>query len=168
MSLPVDEIMSVLRDHVPDTKTLQAIAADLTKVEEEIKTSKEVSPRGKTRLVAFIRADDPKLASLLQAGAYIVQVPDGAEDGGDLPEAATYTGEALLQRLRVAAVAHNDERPKRRGKPRVKVETWHQLFSHLKAKTLKESGSKVTIKAGGMPVEVIPLVGENVQLKGAS
>lgn len=167
MSLPIDEIVTVLRDHLPsDAKLLNAIASDLLKAEREIKADKQATPRGKTRLVALIRTDgDPAVARALEAGAYVVQVPDGTEDGGELPEASSYHGEALLQRLRKAAIAHNEAPRKRRGKPRIKVETWHQAFSHIKAKTLKESGSNITIKAKGMPVEVVGLLSETVQPK---
>ena len=79
-------------------------------------------------------------------------MPDGDAD------ANLYSGEALLTRLRTAAKAHDEQPRKRRakGKP-TKIVTWADCFRHVKAKTFKASGSAITVRAKGDPVEVVVL-----------
>jgi hypothetical protein len=153
MSLPIDDTLAVLRDHIKDQTVLKQIAQDLIAAEKEAKESKVTTPKGKTRLVALVRHDG---GSLVGAGAYIVSVPD--DDTTD-----TYSKDGLLNRLRKAAQEYNDSPRKRRakGKP-VKIETWTDLFRNVKAKTLKASGSNISIKAKGDPVELVVLEKETI------
>lgn len=155
MSLPIDDIITILRDggHLTDPKALQAAAKDLLAAEREVKESKTTEPRGKTRLIALVRQD--KGSSTL-GGAYIISAPDT-----DTPESETYHGEALLNRLRKAAQEHN-EAPRGRGKARSKVTTWSDLFRLVKAKTFKQSGSQLSVKAKGNAHELIVLESETI------
>ncbi len=156
MSLPIDEIVQILRDggHITDSKALQAAAKDLIAAEKELKETKETAPKTKTRLVVLARGDAAMQAAL-SGGAWVVSVPDD-------DSTSTYSSASLLSRLRTAAAQHNDAPKARRGKGRVKVVTWSDLFRNLKAKTLKTSGSNVGIKAKGTPSEVVVLTSENV------
>ncbi len=156
MSLPIDEIVQILRDngHITDTKALQAAAKDLIAAEKEAKADKQTTPKGKTRLVALVRQDP---GSTTLGGAYLVAVPDLAEPEGD-----TYVGASLLARLRKAATEHNDAPKARRAKAKVKVTTWSDLFRFVKAKTLKASGSAISVRAKGDPVELVVLSSESI------
>lgn len=155
MSLPIDDVLSILRDHIVDQTSLKAIAQDLIEAEKEVKESKSTAPKGKTRLVAFVRGDEA-LKSAVAGGAFVASVPDD-------DTTATYSGDALVERIRKAAVAHNDKpRKKGRGRTRSKIETWTDAFRCLKSKALKESGSKISIKQKGENVEVVVLTTEKV------
>ncbi len=155
MSLAIDTIVQVLRDHghLTDTKALQAAAKDLIAAEREAKEEKSTEKRGKTRLVGLVRRDpgSPELG-----GVYLLTVPDLEETEGN-----TYVGDGLLNRLRKAAAEHNDA-PRGRRKAKVKVETWAQFFQHVKAKTLKTSGSAISLKAKGNAHELIVLESEGI------
>ncbi len=157
MSLAIDSILAVLRDggHLTDTKALQAAAKDLIAAEREAKEEKSTEKRGKTRLVGLVRMDAGERVDL--GGVYLLSVPDLEEPEGD-----TYAGESLLSRLRKAAIAHNEQPRKRRGKPVTKVETWDQFFRGVKARTLKESGSAITVRAKGNAHELIVLDRETI------
>lgn len=155
MSLPLDETLAVLRDHITDNAVLQAIAKDLAKTEREIKESRPHTKAAKTRLVALLRSDDPAVKRAAEAGVFIVSVPDSEET-------ATYSGESLLSRLRKAVAAHNDAPKGKRRKAKVVIQTWFQAFTHLRAKTIKESGSTITVKQKGTPAELVVLEKEEV------
>ena len=160
MSLPIDEVLSTLRDHITDNALLQKISQDLTKVEQELKDAKEPAAKGgKTRLAILIRGDKA-LAAAVAGGAYVMGVPDAGDT--DAVESSTYMGDALINRLRKAVVTHNEAPKGKRGKKRAKIETWFQAFSTLRPKAIKESGSQMTIKQKGVPAEVIVLLNENV------
>lgn len=156
-TLPLSDIAAIIRDHVSDPEALTAIQKDLLAAAKEIAAAKEAekanTPRGKTRLVAFVRGT-PEMQKALDGGCWIASVPDD-------DTTATYAGQALLERLRKAVIAHN-EAPKGRRKAKPRIETWFQAFTSLKAKTLKESGSTVTVKQKGVLVEVIVLTSETV------
>ncbi len=155
--LPIDETLAVLRDHITDNAVLQAIAKDLLKTEREAKEERKHAPRGKTRLLALLRSADPVVARAVEAGVFIISVPDD-------DSTATYSGASLLSRLRSAVTLHNETSAKRgrRAKPRSKIETWQQAFTQLRAKTIKESGSTIGIKQKGNPAECVLLLTEGV------
>lgn len=175
--IPLDEVLATLRDHIQDKTLLRSIEIDLAKVQQELEAAKEPpSKAGKTRLVAFIRST-PETAKALETavggGAFIISVPSGESEEDNSSEGAvmanTYMGSALIQRLQKAAAEHNEApKGKRRGKARSKVETWLQLFTQVRAKTFKTSGSSITVKGKGVPIEVLILSSETVQPGGAS
>ncbi len=157
MTLDTDTVLEVIRHHVTETVTLHAIAKELLATAKQEKEAAVKEPRGKTRLVALIRGDEA-LKFLVAGGAFTVAVPDGDDD----PTTTTYHGDALVERLRKAAIAHNEAPAKRRGKRAAKIETWQQAFSILKAKTIKGSGSQISIRGKGNPIEVVVLTKETI------
>lgn len=154
MPLPLGEIIATLNEHLTDRTLVLAISKDLIAAEKAAKEEKTAEPRGKTRLVCFVRKDLG--SNVLGSAAYVITVPDT-----DRPESETYHGAALLGRLRKAAQAHN-EAPRGRRKARAKVTTWMDLFRGVKAKTFKASGSAISVKAKGEPVELVILESEEV------
>ncbi len=157
MSLPIDEIVQILRDggYVTDAQTLQKVAKDLTAAEREEKEAKaSAGPAAKTRLTILLRSDDPKMQSTLNAGAWVAGVPDDDTTN-------TYMGAGLVDRLRKAVAEHNDTTPKR-GRKKKRIETWNQAMTLLKSKTIKGSGSQLTIKQKGILAEIVVLPTENV------
>lgn len=156
MSLPVDEVLSVLREHVTDSSTLQAITKDLIKTEKEIKEAKaaDKTPKAKTRMVALIRGN-AELKQLVAAGAFVLSVPDDDTTN-------TYSGDGLLARLNKAAVSHNEAPRKRRSKNNRKIKTLFDAMTLLKAKTIKASGSTFSIKQKGQPIEVVVVEKEDI------
>lgn len=151
MSLPIDSILAILRDgnHLTGN-ALQAVAKDLIAAEKEEKANKEPAVKTKTRLVGLVRQD---VGSATLGGVYILSVPD--DDSTD-----TYSGVGLLNRLRAAAVEHNDAPRGRKG--RTKVTTWDQLLRNVKAKTFKASGSQIGVKAKGNAHELVVLPTETI------
>jgi hypothetical protein len=151
------DVIQIIRDEgiVTETAKLQAIAKALDAAAREAKEERKHNPRGKTRLLALLRSADPVVARAVEAGVFIISVPDDEST-------ATYSGESLIARLRSAVVAHNEAPKKRRGKARSKIETWQQAFTQLRAKTIKESGSTIGIKQKGNPAECVLLLTEGV------
>ena len=155
--LPIDDIIAVLRDYVPDSTTLQSITKELLRTEREAKAAGDkAGPKAKTRLAILVRGT-PELQRLVTQGAYIVSLPDGDDD----PTTTTYMGQALVERIRKAAIAHN-EAPKGRRKAKRRIQTLHDAMTLLKAKTIKESGSVIGIKQKGTPAEVVVVLNEDL------
>ncbi len=154
MSLPLDEVIATLKDHLQDNNLLNAIAKDLFQAERDAKAARadHAGPKAKTRLVALVRQDK---GSTTLGGAYIVSVPD--DDTTD-----TYSGEGLLNRLRKAAQEHNDAPRKKRAKSKIKIDTWDALLRNVKAKTFKASGSQIGVKAKGNAHELVILISESI------
>lgn len=159
MSLPVDEIVAVLRDHV-DSPTLQAIAKDLLKVEADNKraNTSEKPNRTKSRFVVLLRSEDEAVIKAVQAGAYLVSTPD--DETTD-----TYHGKALLQRLDKAVAHHNDNPPRGRGKGKHRViKTLAEAMEGLKGKALAATDSpKLKIRTK-LPVEIVVVSHEQFPL----
>ncbi len=148
----LSDAISILRDHVtPDTLT--AIAADLQKLvkEEAADRAKDKAPKTKNRFVVLLRSDDEAVARAVQAGAFIVSVPDADDLTAD-----TYHSDALLQRLAKAAAHHNDNPARGRGKRNHRaIKTFVEAMERLKAKSLAATDSpKVRIKTR-LPVEIV-------------
>src|ERR1700739_1494865 len=97
MSLPIDEILDVLRAHKIDGQPLQSIAKDLIAAEKEVKEDRAAHavPKPKKKSVVLIRGD-AALKAQVAGGAYIVQVEE-ADD--------TTT---LLGRISAAARSYNE------------------------------------------------------------
>lgn len=112
-SLPLSEVVDVLRQRLSsdDNDTLLAIVKDLKQAASEAAAERAANkgPRAKTRFAILIRGDKA-LKAAVQAGAYVLTVPD-PEDDATL--ASTYMGDGLIGRITTAAKAHN-EAPKRR------------------------------------------------------
>lgn len=153
------DVIQVIRDEglITEPAKLQAIAKALDAAAREAKEERKHSPRGKTRLAILVRGDDA-LQRALGGGAWVVSVPDDEST-------ATYSGASLISRLRSAAVVHNEAPAKRRSKSRAKITTWQELFTTIKAKTLKDSGSQIGVKQKGNPAEVVVLTSETVEEK---
>lgn len=154
ISLPLSDVLAVVRDHVTDPTQLAAIQAELLKTQRQIAADKEAekgAPKGKTRLCVVIQGD-AALKEAVAAGCYVLSVPD-PEDDAELSN--TYMGEGLLGRIYTACRAHNDAPKKRRAKAKRKIQTLVDAMSLLKAKTIKESGSTFGIKQKGQPVEIV-------------
>lgn len=154
MSLPLDEVIAVLAKHLPSAQ-VQSIAKDLIAAEKAAKEEKVTEPRGKTRLVAMLRSADPAVKLAAQAGVFVLAVPDD-------DSTATYSGASLISRFQKAAIAHNEQPRKRRSKGKTKIETWQELFTHVKAKTFKASGSAISLKQKGFPCELVVLETEGI------
>ncbi len=153
--LPIDSTIAILKDHLKDTSILNAVVKDLLKAEKEEKEAKVSSgPAAKSRLTILLRSDDPKMQSALNAGAWVAGVPDDDTTN-------TYMGAGLVDRLRKAVAEHNDTTPKR-GRKKKRIETWNQAMTLLKSKTIKGSGSQLTIKQKGILAEIVVLTSEAV------
>ncbi len=144
-----------LRDNGAPAELIAATVADLRKAAKQEKDT-PATPKAKTRFVALVRGD-LALQKALDGGAWIVSVPDGDED----PTTTTYHGGGLVNRLRKAALAHN-EAPKGRRKAKTKVTTWRELFAYVKASTIKASESAITFRQKGTPCEVVVLTEETI------
>lgn len=161
-SIPIPEVLSILRDHVEDPQALKRITEELAKIQRELAAEKEAEkeanangPKTKNRFVVLLRSDDPKAAQAVAAGAYVLTVPD--DDTTD-----TYNGQALIERLRKAVRYHNDSGSKGgRGRKKMLIKRFVDAMAYLKTKALKETESKVLIKTKA-PVEVIIVGGENL------
>lgn len=160
MSLPIDDVLDILRQHLPkdDPNLLQAVAKDLLQAEREAKAANASdAPKAKTRLAIVMRGDEALQRAVTQGG-YIVAVPDGDED----PTTSTYMGDGLRDRLIKAAKQHNEAPKGRRGKSKRKIETLHDAMTILTSKTLKASGSQITIKQKGVPAEIVVFTKEQI------
>lgn len=163
VSIPLSDVLAVVRDHVTDAGQLAAIQAELLKTQRQIAADKEAdkgAPKGKTRLCAIIRGDEA-LKRAVAGGCYILSVPD-PEDDAEL--ANTYMGEGLLGRLYTACRAHNEAPKKRRAKAKRPIKTLPDAMSLLRAKTIKESGSTFSVKQKGTPVEIVVVTSEALPL----
>lgn len=156
MSLPIDDIITILRDggHLTDPKALQAAARDLIAAEKEVKESKEPAVKTKTRLSIVIQGTD-ELKQLVAGGAYVLSVPD------DDSVADTYMGEGLIGRIATAARAHNDA-PRGRRKSKRVIKTLNDAMTGLRVKVIKQSGSQFSIRGKGQPVEVVVVTAESI------
>lgn len=161
VKLPISEVVSVIRDRIQDPETLKAIQNDLAQIQRELAAEKEeekkdAASKTKNRFVVLIRSDDPKAAQIAAAGAYVVAVPD--DETTD-----TYNGQALIERLRKAAIHHNEGGSKKsnRGRKRTLIKRFVDAMSWLKPKALKETESKVLIKTK-TPVEVVVVAKEDL------
>ena len=158
--IPLEDVIEVLKRHL-STTTLQTVAKDLIAAEKELKAHRgDAGPKSKKRLVAMVRGD-AQLKALVAAGAYVVSVPDNDAD----PSHSTYTGDGLVKRIVAAARAHNDTPQKRRGRNRRLIKTFNDAMTMLRAKTIKQSGSTISIKAKGVPIEVVVVEHELWQQK---
>lgn len=151
-SIPVPEVLAVIRDHVKDPETVKAVAADIAKIQREIAQEKEAEkegkgPKSKNRFVVLIRSDNPAAQSVAAAGAYVVTVPD--DDTTD-----TYNGTALLERIKKAVAYHNEKPAGKRGRKRSIIKKFTEAMANLKSKVFKETESKVLVKTK-LPVEVV-------------
>lgn len=162
-TLPIGDILDIVRQRVSDPVTIKAITDDLLKTQRELaaekaaeKESSSAGPKAKNRFVILLRGD-ASLKPLVAGGAFILAVPDS-----DIPEANTYMGDALLQRFYKAVSTYNDIPEKRgRGRAKTKMKTFFDAIRRLKPKAIKESGSSFKIKTVD-PVEVVVVEKEEV------
>lgn len=160
-TLPIADVLDVVRQHVKDPATLKTIQAELLQAQRENAAAKladreaGAGAKNKYRLAVFIRGD-ASLKPLVAGGAFIIAVPD--TDG---PESETYVGEALLQRFYKAVKTHNEAPKGKRGRARSIIKTFAEAFRVLKPKTIKQSESLFKLK-GSDPVEVIVVEKEEV------
>jgi hypothetical protein len=159
-TLPISDVLDVVRQHVSDPVALKAIQAELLAAQRENAAAKLADKeaggaKNKYRFAVFIRGD-ASLKPLVAGGAFIVAVPD--TDG---PESETYVGEALLQRFYKAVKTHNEAPKGKRGRTRSIIKTFAEAFRILKPKTIKQSESLFKLK-GSDPVEVIVVEKEEV------
>jgi hypothetical protein len=160
-TLPIGDILDVIRQHITDPKELKSIQDELLAAQRENAAAKLAEkeagdgPKNKYRFAVFIRGG-AALKPLVAGGAFIVAVPD--TDG---PESITYTGEALLQRFYKAVKTHNEAPKGKRGRTRALIKTFAEAFRILKPKTIKASESLFKLK-GTDPVEVIVVEKEEV------
>lgn len=156
--IPTDDVLAIIRENIKDSSLVQSLTKEILAAEKELKQERAegATPKAKTRLIAFLRSEDPVVARAVQAGVVIVSVPD---DGST----SSYSGDSLIQRFRTAVIAHNDTPRKRKTKSAAKIVTWNDAFTRLKAKTIKASGSTIGIKTKGVPSEVVVISSESVQ-----
>ena len=158
MSLPIEEIISVLKEHLSDSAKLNAIAKDLIKIEKEVKeaSASEKTPKAKNRFVILLRTDPSQAAilkPLVEVGGYVLTVPD------DTQLVETYSGAGLLQRIYKAARQWNENLKRKKGSRTIK--TFVSAMEILKPKAIKESGSEFKIKAS-YPAEIIVIDKEEI------
>lgn len=156
MSLPIDEILAVLRDHIPsDSPTLTAIAKDLIAAEKEVKAAaaaEKDAPKSKSRMVVLIRGD-ASLKRLVEGGAWVVTIPDD-------PTQANATSSTLLQRITKAVKTHNENL---RGKNRAAkvIRTFARAMDWLRPKSIDMAQSAFRVKTK-VAVEVVVVESEEV------
>lgn len=161
-AIPMGDILDIIRQRVTDETTRKQIVADLNAAQKELaaeKAAEKAEGLGKTknkyRLVALVRGD-ASLKPLVAGGAFIVAVPDM-----DTPEAATYAGDALLERIYKAARMHNQRRQGVRGRPLVKMNTFFEVLKGLKPKAIRASESAFKVKCAD-PIEVVVVEREDI------
>ena len=156
-TIPVDDVLDVIRQHVKDTATVHAIAKDILAAQKEIAAEKaadkEKGVKTKNRFVVLIRSDDgAKLKPLVGGGAYVMTVPDDSTSN-------TYMGEGLLARISSAARTFNDSLKRKKGNRAIK--TFVQAMESLKSKAVKASGSSFLVKTK-YPAEVVVVDKEDI------
>ncbi len=156
-SIPVDDVLSIVREHVKDTKTIHDIAQAILATQKEIAKANAAEkgslPKMKNRYVVLIRSDNAAaLKPLVGAGCYIMTVPD--DDTID-----TYSGEGLLNRITKAARVFNDSLKKNRATRAIR--TFVQAMEGLTSKAIKGSDSSFRIKAK-YPAEVVVVENESI------
>ncbi len=165
-SIPISDVLAIIRDNVTDATQRAAIAAELLKTQKQIAADKATAePRGKTRLAVVLR-DDTSTSALkdaVAAGCYVLSVPDPEDD---TTLANTYMGAGLIGRIQTAARAHNEAPRKRRSKGKRIITTLHDAMTLLKAATIKGSGSAFGVKQKGTPVEIVLVPCADNLLKG--
>lgn len=157
MSLPVDDVIAVLREHVKDSTVLNAIAKDLLQAEREAKAEQPRATAPKSRFVALVRGDEA-LRRAVAGGCWIVSVPSGED-----PSVSTYGGQSLITRLARAAKHQSEAPSRRRPKKGGRIKTWAELFRWLRPKAIKASESPGLRLRVTEPCEVVVLTTEEVQ-----
>jgi hypothetical protein len=124
MSLPTDEVLSIIKSHLPDPKVVQAIAKDLAAAEKEIKEERQATagPKAKKRLVVLIRGDSATKAAV-EGGAWVVALP---EDGNTA---------TLLDNVATAVRASNNALKRNRATRMIR--TFARAMEWLKPKAIK-------------------------------
>lgn len=159
-TIPLHDTLAVIRDHIADAATFDAISKDLLRVQRELAAEKEAEkeasdgPKNKYRFVVLIRGDNA-LKAAVAGGAFIMAVPDSE----DLIE--TYSGDGLIQRLNKAVHTQNEAPRGKRGKARSKIKSYPEAFRMLKTKAIKGSSSEFKVKTKD-PVEVLVLTESEV------
>lgn len=142
MSIPLDEIVSVLSTHLKDPAQVRAITEELKAVEAEAKESRASASakRTKTKQVVLIRGE-ASLKPLVAGGAWIVAVPEDDQTA------------TLQDRIRTSARAYNDGLRKDRATRLVK--TFARALEWVKGKVIKQAcGSHPYQVRTRLPVEV--------------
>ena len=152
MPIPVDDAIDILRGHISDSATLQAIAKDLLAAEKEAKADRgsDAAPKTKNTMVVLIRGD-AALKSKLEGGAWVVSVPDPV-DGQRNPT-------PLLDRVSRAVKGYNEGL--KRGKTNKSIRTFARAMEKLSPKSIKNSGGDFKVKTK-LPVEVIVVESDTV------
>lgn len=145
--LNIDDILPILREHNIEGDNLTKIAKDLIAAEREIKAEAEASkePKPKSRFVVLIRGD-ASLKKAVEAGAYIVSVPEASDST------------TLLARLKAAVKTSNDTI--KRGRASRVIRTFARAMEWLKPKVLKQH--QISSVKTRQPVEVIVVEQETI------
>lgn len=153
MPLPLDDVLSILRDHVSDPKTVKAITLDLVAAEKEVKQEREATaePKAKKRFVVLLRGD-AILKPALEGGAWIVAIPEGQ------------SAEQLLGNVSSAVRASNDALKRNRASRVIK--TFARAMEWLKPKAIKTAAdgdaAKVFAIKTKTPVEIVLVEREEI------
>lgn len=127
MSLDLDTVLSILRDHKIDGDNLIPIAKDLIAAEKEAKASDaaEKTPKAKSKMVVLIRGD-ASLKRLVDGGAWVVAIPE-------MDSSST-----LLAKVEASVKQSNDSL--KRGRASRVIRTFARAMEWLKPKVTKEHG----------------------------
>lgn len=157
--LDIGVILSIVRETVTNEKTVRELTEKINKAVREAKEEKaaekeEAGPRGKNKFVVLVPTEDAA-KKFLEAGAYIVQIPEDTEDTSILQK--DLIGCAAYQNNQKSNKKSNRGR-KSKGGP---IKSWPELFRSLKPKSVKECDSKRIGKLGiktkeAVEVQVIP------------
>lgn len=159
-SIPTDEVLSVLKKHIQDFATVQAIAKDLLAVQKELAEEKRAAaggPKRKNNFVIVIRGDD-SVKRAVEAGAYVLTVPNC---DSETETTETFTQNTLIERVKKAVKVDNELPNAKRGryarKASHKITTFVSAMENLRTKAIKQAHqgpSMFTIKTR-TPVPII-------------
>ena len=151
MSLDLASVSDVLRQHVTDHATFQAILKDLIATEKQAAAAgaADKTPRAKTDFVVLIRGDTT-LQRAVEGGAWIIKQPEGSD---------TTT---LLDRINRAAGTHND---RLKGKQRANrlIRTFARALELIRPKSVTACDAKFKVVTK-TPVEVVVVTSDAIDL----
>ena len=150
MALPIESVLSIVRDHITDPTQRAAIAKALQAAEKEVKSERAESaaPKAKKRFVVLIRGD-ATLKAAVSGGAWIVAENEGNDTN------------TLLSRIASAVRCSNDALKRNRATRTIK--TFARAMEWLKPKAIKVASPEQpwSVKTK-VPVEVLVVEQESL------